>query len=120
VIAYDVKSSILLLAAIATQATGPLATILVNTSTPLLGQTPALNPLPQDDVYSRPPSISRSRERQALSLERGEFVTVVGWLENDQSKLSRQVSMLTKTPESEMADVIAEDRSIWARLIHVL
>jgi hypothetical protein len=99
VIAYDVKSSILLIAAIATEATGPLATILVNTSTPLLGQTPALKPLPQDDGYSRPPSMSRNRERQPLSLERGEFVTVVGWLESDQSKLSRQVSCPRDTLE---------------------
>ena len=98
-IAYDVKSSILLIAAIATEATGPLATILVNTSTPLLGQTPALKPLPQDDEYSRPATMSRSRERQPLSLERGEFVTVVGWLESDQSKLSRQVSCLRDTVE---------------------
>jgi hypothetical protein len=97
VIAYDVKSSILLLAAIATQATGPLATILINTSTPLLGQTPALKSLPQDDGYSRPPTMSNgNRERQPLSLERGEFVTVVGWLESNQSRLSSQVSMLMR------------------------
>ena len=97
VIAYDIKSSVLLLAAIGTEATGSLATILVNVSIPLLGQTPALRKLPQDDGYSRPPTGSdtnkkgESRERGPLSLERGEFVTVVGWLESDQSKLSAQV-----------------------------
>lgn len=92
VIAYDIKSSILLLAGIPTKATGPLPTILINVSTPLLGQSPALRPLPQDDGYSRPNTTSKgSRERQALSLERGEFAIVVGWLESDQSKLSAQV-----------------------------
>jgi hypothetical protein len=117
VIAYDVKSSILLLAAIATQATGPLATILINTSTPLLGLTPALKPPPQDDGYSRPPTMSNgNRERQPLSLDRGEFVTVVGWLESNQSKLSSQVSILTRLSE----EAIADHRSIWVRLIRVL
>jgi len=97
VIAYDVKSSVLLLAAIGTEATGPLATILINVSIPLLGQTPALRHLPQDDGYSRPSAREvtntkgESRERGPLSLERGEFVTVVGWLESDQAKLSSQV-----------------------------
>lgn len=99
IVAYDVKSSMLLLAAIATEATGPLAIVLVNCSTPLLGQTPAIKPQQQDDGYHRPPYSSKtSRERQPLSLERGEFVTVVGWLECDQSKLSSQVSLLTRNP----------------------
>ena len=116
-IAYDVKSSILLLAAIATEPTGPLAIVLVNISTPLLGQTPALKLPLQDDGYYRPPTSSKgSTERQSLNLERGEFVTVVGWLESDQSKLSSQVSLLTRPRKG----AIADNRSIWGRLIRVL
>jgi hypothetical protein len=99
-----VKSSLLLLASTATQATGPLSTLLVNTSIPLLGQSPALNSLPQQDgSYSRDQQplpraevkhIQQRIERRPLSLERGGFITVVGWLESDQSRLSNQVSLV--------------------------
>jgi hypothetical protein len=90
VIAYDVKSSLLLLAAMPTQAIGPLATLLVDVSIPLLGQTPALDPLPEQQVTA---STAGSRSR-TLTLARGEYVTVVGWLEGDQSNLASKVSYL--------------------------
>jgi hypothetical protein len=99
VVGYDIKSSLLLLSAAPTQATGPLATLLVDLTVPLLGQTPALKDLrPQDSTYSRAPqpipqqTRRDGRERESLSLERGTFVTVVGWLESDQSNISSQVS----------------------------
>jgi hypothetical protein len=93
VIAYHVKSSLLLLAAIPTQAIGPLATILVDASTPLLGQTPALTPLPEQDAA---PSTSGHKHRSngVLSIARGEYVTVVGWLEGDRAGLASKVSLL--------------------------
>ena len=116
-IAYDVKSSMLLLAAIAMEATDPLSIILVNIATPLLGQTPAIKSLQQDDGYYRPTTSSKgNRERGPLKLERGEFVTVVGWLESDQTKLSSQVSLLTRPRKG----AIADNRSIWGPLIRVL
>lgn len=93
IIAYEVKSSLILLAAIPTQATGPLATILVNASTPLLGQTPALNPLPEQDAAPSPLS-HRHRSDGVLSLARGECITVVGWLESDQTDLASKASPL--------------------------
>jgi hypothetical protein len=90
VIAYDVKSSLLLLAAVPTQATGPLATLLVDVSIPLLGQTPALDPLPEQQGTTS----SAGPRSRTLSLARGEYVTVVGWLEGDQSNLASKVSFL--------------------------
>lgn len=88
VIAYDVRSSLILLAAIPTQATGPLATLLVDASTPLLGQTPALDPLPGQDTNT----LSSTKSRNGvLSLARGKYVTVVGWLESDQADLASKV-----------------------------
>jgi hypothetical protein len=92
VIAYDVRSSLILLAAIPTQATGPLATLLVDASTPLLGQTPALDPLPGQDTNAS--SSAKPRNSGVLSLARGEYVTVVGWLESDQADLASKVGRI--------------------------
>lgn len=97
ILAYEPKAGILLLSAIPERAIGPLGTLLVDVSTPLLGRTPAMPEITPAEhlVYSREPTVSNStgtRKDEPLKLERGEFVTIVGWLEGDGTKLASRVS----------------------------
>ena len=98
--AYEPKAGIVLLSAVPDRATGPFSTLLVDVTTPLLGMTPAMRDpaAPEDVVYSRDSYSSLAQSKSSserrdnlLSLKRGEFVTVVGWLEGDGTKLVERV-----------------------------
>jgi len=108
ILAFDPKTSLLLLSAPPTSPTGALPTMLVDLSIPLLGQSPSAKDVShlEGGVYSRPspPTVrpvnatgfaedeSEGRWRERLRLDRGEFVCVVGWLEGDARRLARKVN----------------------------
>ncbi|WRT70359.1 uncharacterized protein IL334_007357 [Kwoniella shivajii] len=105
ILAFHSPTSLLLLTSYPNSQTpnSPSPTILVDISTPLLGQSPSVKDISavQDSMYSRnpqPPSpvMMTGKEgnyvnREMLSLSRGEWVSLVGWLEGDGSKMVRKV-----------------------------
>ena len=101
ILAYEPRAGILLLSATPDRALGALSTLLVNITIPLMGMTPALrDPTTVEGItYSRDSyssiqssKVSSGRRENLLKLDRGEFVTVVGWLEGDGTKLVARVS----------------------------
>ncbi|KAK8853102.1 hypothetical protein IAR55_003803 [Kwoniella newhampshirensis] len=103
VLAFHSPTSLLLLTAPALDPTTPSPTLLVNISTPLLGQSPSITDVSsaQDTIYSRqpqtslPPSSSTFSSivvnREKVTLSRGEWVCVVGWLEGDGHRMVKKV-----------------------------
>jgi hypothetical protein len=100
ILAFDMKTSILLLTS---SGQPPQPTILVDTSIPLLGNTPSLKTL---DVHDKDSWFKSDEEkvkgrkygsgekfvnRETLKLDRGEWVCVVGWFEGDGAKYARKV-----------------------------
>ena len=105
ILAFNPSTSLLLLTAPSTSsAPTPIPTLLINITTPLLGQSPASTDLSNinHDVYSRVPKSSVTSNsfknglvnRERLRLDRGEWVMVVGWLETDARKIVRKVSVM--------------------------
>ncbi|WWD19516.1 hypothetical protein CI109_103977 [Kwoniella shandongensis] len=113
VLAFHPPTSLLLLTGPPSNPSSPSVpspTLLVNISTPLLGQSPSISDISsaQDSLYSRQPqlpsipstiSASGLVNREKVTLNRGEWVSVVGWLEGDGSKMVRKV----KTSNSYLA-----------------
>ncbi|WWC91575.1 uncharacterized protein L201_006521 [Kwoniella dendrophila CBS 6074] len=83
----------------------PSPTILINISIPLLGQNPSGIDVSSsaDSMYSKDPQIPSPTNitdfgsspklvnRESLSLNRGEWVNIVGWLEGEGEKMVRKV-----------------------------
>ncbi|WWC71873.1 uncharacterized protein I206_105832 [Kwoniella pini CBS 10737] len=92
VLAFHPPTSLLLLTSFPpiTQPHSPSPTILINITTPLLGQSPSLKDMstPIQTVNSTHPGFVN---RESLSLNRGEWVNIVGWLEGDGQKMVRKV-----------------------------
>lgn len=65
--------------------TGKLATILANTSVPLLGTSPALRIVKDKGELD-------NNYRPKLKMEKGEWVSVIGWLEGEAPSHLRDVS----------------------------
>lgn len=114
ILAYDPKAAVLLLSAVPDRAIGPLSTLLVNASTPLSGMTPSMrDPAASEattysrDSFSSLPSSKGTggRRENLLKLDRGEFVTVVGWLEGDGTKLVSRVSRQCQREGQPYADM---------------
>ncbi|WVR07799.1 hypothetical protein IAU60_004842 [Kwoniella sp. DSM 27419] len=103
ILTFHAPTSLLLITAYPPERPGhPSPTLLVDLSTPLLGQSPAATDVSSasDSVYSRtgqrmaiqPSSgLHRAVNREHVSLARGEWVCIVGWLEGDGSKMVKKV-----------------------------
>lgn len=98
ILAYDMKTSLLLLAAQPT-GRGPIATLLVDLKVPLLDcPNPAITDIPLHDYTFAPaprtPQTAGLVNRERLRIERGCWVCVVGWLEGELAKRPKSVRKL--------------------------
>ncbi|WVQ67134.1 uncharacterized protein L199_005329 [Kwoniella botswanensis] len=103
VLAFHPPTSLLLLTSFppASDPHSPSPTILVNISIPLMGQSPSLKDVSaaaESNSYTQTVQSSSEGQlgrgpvnREPLTLNRGEWVNVVGWLEGDGEKMVRKV-----------------------------
>jgi hypothetical protein len=108
ILSFNVDTALVLLSAAPTPTTrspeahgsSALSTLLVSLSVPLSSQSSTLPemlkyygvsvPPPDKDANGRPRGALVNRER--LTLARGEWITVIGWLEGDGRRLAKRVS----------------------------
>ncbi|WVW86019.1 hypothetical protein I302_108057 [Kwoniella bestiolae CBS 10118] len=100
ILAFHPPTSLLLLTSFPPTSNphSPSPTILVNISTPLMGQSPSLKDI-SSATHSSYASASQGIpengrvpiNRESLALQRGEWVNVVGWLEGDGERMVRKV-----------------------------
>lgn len=104
ILGFNPASSVLLLCAPTTSSSPtPIPTLLVNLTTPLLGQSPAATdlsdvsngvywhlPKPMNAIIQRDEGWVGPVNREILRLDRGQWVVVVGWLEVDGRRIPRK------------------------------